>query len=72
MKRGIKISIIQEGNAHHQILEIVLITLFKDFKGRELLKLYWDFCIPQFGSRIDVMSFCISNSWIGNAILAQV
>ena len=47
----------QEGNAHHQILEIVLITLFKDFKGHGLLKLYWDFCIPQLGSRIDVMSF---------------
>ena len=45
----------QEGNAHHQILEIVLITLFKDFKGRGLLKLYWDFCIPQLGSRIDVV-----------------
>ena len=56
---------IQEGNTHHQ-------TLFKDFKRRGLHKLYWDFCIPQLDSRIDVMSFCISNSWIGNAILAQV
>ena len=42
-----------------EIRQTVLKTLFKDFKGRGLLKLYWDFCIPQLGSRIDVISFCI-------------
>ena len=38
-----------------EIRQTLLITLFKDFKGRGLLKLYWDFCIPQLGSRIDVV-----------------
>ena len=31
----------------------LFLNLFKDFKGRGLLQLYWDFCIPQLGSRID-------------------
>ena len=41
---------------HIMRFRLFLITLFKDFKGRGLLKLYWDFCIPQLGSRIDVIT----------------